>query len=64
MNSYELGYVKLTSVLNMSRLPARLSVEDAVLLGFASHDITILMREELLKPLGRPAPKAPKWFAS
>jgi hypothetical protein len=42
----------------------RLNSEDtATLLGFRSHDIPILTRAGLLKPLGRPADSAPKYFA-
>jgi hypothetical protein len=46
-------------------LPARLDVvATAKLLGFAEHDIQILMATRRLKPLGDPAPNAPKWFAA
>jgi hypothetical protein len=46
-------------------LPARLdAVGTARLLGFGEHDVQILMSAGLLKPLGAPAPNAPKWFAS
>jgi hypothetical protein len=46
-------------------LPARLHVEEtAKLLGFAEHDIQILMASGKLTPLGDPAPNAPKWFAA
>jgi hypothetical protein len=46
-------------------LPGRLSVaETAKVLGFAEHDIQILMSTSRLKPLGDPAPNAPKWFAA
>ena len=46
-------------------LPARLDVAStAKLLGFAEHDIQILMRAGKLTPLGEPAPNAPKWFAA
>ena len=46
-------------------LPARLDVvTTAKLLGFAEHDIQILMAASKLKPLGDPAPNAPKWFAA
>lgn len=47
------------------RLPGRLDVaQTAVLLGFADHDIPVLVRAKLLKPLGNPAPNAPKYFAA
>ena len=46
-------------------LPGRLDVvETAKLLGFAEHDVQILMAVGKLMPLGDPAPNAPKWFAS
>ena len=46
-------------------LPARLDVgATAKLLGFAEHDIQILMAVGKLTPLGDPAPNAPKWFAA
>jgi len=46
-------------------LPARLDVAaTAKLLGFAEHDIQILMAVGKLMPLGDPAPNAPKWFAA
>src|SRR5579864_5138981 len=46
-------------------LPARLdAVATAKLLGFAEHDIQILMAVGKLTPLGDPAPNAPKWFAA
>ncbi len=46
-------------------LPARLDVPaTAKLLGFAEHDIQILMSAGRLTPLGSPAPNAPKWFAA
>lgn len=52
------------STLTMTRLPARLDVQQtAQLLGFADHDIHVLVKVKLLKPLGNPAPSAPKFFA-
>jgi len=46
-------------------LPARLDVAaTARLLGFAEHDIPILMASRKLVPLGDPAPNAPKWFCA
>ena len=46
-------------------LPARLDVaETARLLGFAVHDMQILMAVGKLTPLGDPAPNAPKWFSA
>ncbi len=46
-------------------LPARLDVgATARLLGFAEHDIPLLIATGKLEPLGDPAPNAPKWFAA
>lgn len=46
-------------------LPARLDVTaTSKLLGFAEHDIQILMAVGKLTPLGDPAPNVPKWFAA
>ena len=45
-------------------LPARLTAEEAAwYLGFASHDIPILVANGMLKPLGHPADNAVKFFA-
>jgi len=53
------------SCLNALRLPARLNVEQtAVVLGFAAHDIPVLTREGLLKPLGGGARNCVKYFAA
>jgi len=53
------------SMLNIPRLPARLDVQQtAELLGFMEHDIAILIRARLLKPLGDPVPNAHKYFSS
>ena len=46
-------------------LPARLTVEEtAKQLGFAPHDIPVIVGAGLLNPLGAPAPNAPKFFAT
>ena|SRR5438045_836580 len=45
-------------------LPGRLSaLQCAWLIGCAEHDIPILTAAGLLKPLGRPAANAPKYYA-
>ena len=45
-------------------LPARITSETAAkLLGFEKHEITVLVSNKLLKPLGKPAPNGPKRFA-
>jgi hypothetical protein len=56
---------EILALLNCRRLPGRLSTgETAVLLGFQEHDITPLIAAKLLAPLGKPAPNAPKYFAT
>jgi hypothetical protein len=51
--------------LNFKTLPARLNAAQAAwYLGFSPHEIPILVTQGLLKPLGRPARNAPKFFAS
>jgi hypothetical protein len=53
------------STLALLRLPARLNIEQvAELLGFAVHDIPVLVRHGALHPLGKPVPNAQKWFAA
>lgn len=53
------------SILNIIRLPARLDVSQAAqLLGFMEHDIPVLVRAKLLKPLGEPAANAHKFFSA
>jgi len=45
--------------------PARLDVEQvAWLLGCQAHDVPVLVRARLLKPLGNPPPNARKLFAA
>lgn len=45
-------------------LPYRLSkTETATVLGFQNHDIPVLIKKKLLKPLGNPSEKAPKYFS-
>ena len=39
------------------------SAQTAKLLGFADHDLPVLVATGLLKPLGNPMPNAPKHFA-
>ena len=53
------------SLLDAIRLPARLNGEQAaVVLGFPSHDIPLLVRAGLLKPLGGGARNCVKYFAA
>lgn len=51
--------------LGLQTPPARLDAKEAAwYLGFAPHEIPILVRASLLKPLGRPAPSSVKHFAT
>jgi hypothetical protein len=55
----------ILTVWAMRNLPARLDVATtARVLGFAEHDIQILMAARKLVPLGDPAQNAPKWFCA
>ena len=59
------NFQDMLALLNCRRLPGRLNTaESALLLGFQEHDICPLIAAKLLSPLGRPAPNAPKFFAS
>src|SRR5438045_620241 len=50
--------------LNLRMPPARLNAEEAAwYLGFATHDIPVLISKGLLKPLGRPIGGTIKFFA-
>src|SRR5512137_1206303 len=52
-------------VFRCQRLPARLTVtQTALLLGFLSIEVPVLVRAGLLKYLGRPAPNAHKYFSA
>jgi len=49
--------------LNLRRLPARLSAEQTAWeLGFEYHEIPLLVKANLLKPLGKPAQNSPKYY--
>jgi len=51
-------------LLEIRRLPGRLTVAQAsILLGFNSIDLPVLITKRLLRPLGKPAPNAIKYFA-
>lgn len=53
------------SILQTARLPARIDWKDAsLMLGLKDHDIHILIRAGMMKPLGNPAPNSPKYFAT
>jgi hypothetical protein len=56
---------ELKAFLNLKRLPGRLNVpQTAGFLGFKPHDIAILVKENLLQPLGEPVPNSEKYFAT
>lgn len=49
--------------LNLRHLPASCSAAEAAgFLGISPHEIPILLARGLLKPIGHPAPNAPKSF--
>ena len=49
--------------LNLRHLPASCSAAQAAgFLGISPHEVPILLAKGLLKPLGHPAPNAPKSF--
>jgi hypothetical protein len=49
----------------LDSLPGRVDAATAAkVLGFSTHDIPILIAAGLIKPLGHPAPNAPKYFAA
>lgn len=51
--------------LNLKTPPARLTPEQAAwFLGFEVHDIPVLIRQKLLKPLGNPPANGTKHFAA
>ena len=53
------------STLFLRRLPARLDVNQAAeILGFLPHEIPVLLKVELLKPLGKPASNGHKFFCA
>ena len=52
-------------LLSLKTPPARLNAEEAAwYLGFAPHDVPILVAAGLLKPLGRPPRASTKYFAA
>jgi len=53
------------SPLQWRRLPARLDAgQTAEVLGFLSYELAVLMRQGLLRPLGRPASNGHKFFCT
>jgi hypothetical protein len=57
--------MQVQEVLHSRRLPARLTTAQAgQLLGFLEHEMGVLMRVKLLKPLGNPSANARKYFST
>lgn len=53
------------SALFLPRLPARLDVNQvSEILGFLPHEIPVLLKAGLLKPLGKPATNGHKFFSA
>jgi hypothetical protein len=53
------------SALFLPRLPARLEVnQTAEILGFLPHELRVLLKSGLLKPLGKPAANGHKFFCA
>ena len=53
----------LERFLNLKHFPQRLTATEAAgVLGLSPHEVPILVTKGLLKPLGHPAPNAPKFF--
>ncbi len=53
------------SVLFFPRLPARLNLnQTAEVLGFLPHEMPVILRAGLLKPLGKPAINGHKFFCT
>ena len=56
---------KFFDPLTVVRLPARLDADNtARVLGFAAHDIPVLVQAKLLQPLGKPPPNGTKYFSA
>lgn len=60
MNHERKDFLSVTRV-----IPARLDTQEtAWFLGFAAHDVPILVKTGLLKPLGHPPPNGVKYFST
>jgi hypothetical protein len=60
----ELVPVHVRELLNLRRLPARLTMpQTAALLNCGEHDVPVLVSRGFLKTLGHPPPSAVKYFA-
>jgi hypothetical protein len=56
---------EIFKLLQVRRLPARLTApQTAALLGFEPACIPVLVAKKLLRPLGKPAPNAIRFFAA
>jgi len=53
------------SLFTCQRLPGRLDVKQtAELLGFLPYELSVVVRNGLLRPLGKPAPNGHKFFST
>ena len=60
MKNDKLDFLRLSK-----NLPARVNAQEASwLLGFAPHDMPVLVKAGLIKPLGRPAQNSVKYYAA
>jgi len=51
--------------LHVRRLPGQLTApQTAALLGFLPHDMAVLVKRKLLRPLGKPQANATRYFAA
>ena len=56
---------QVIELLNLRRLPGRLDEgQTSAIVGCKEHDIAVLIREGLLRPLGKPAKNSVKYFSS
>ena|ERR1022692_1305101 len=56
---------EIVKLLDLRRLPGRISQDQtSQVLGFSPHDVPVLVKARLLKPLGCPSQQAVKWFAA
>ncbi|MCI0539933.1 MAG: hypothetical protein L0Z50_32405 [Verrucomicrobiales bacterium] len=61
----ELISARARELLNLRRLPAMLNApQTAAMLNLSEHDIPVLIRADLLNPVGKPPPNAMKYFAT
>ena len=65
MESIDEKYVENIFNSWMGKIPGRLTADQAAgILGFAPHDMPVLVKHRLLTPLGQPAQRSTKYFAA